>query len=50
MKWMSRRQSDNMEDRRVSGGKVALGGGAIGIIILLINLLEDKMHNNLLHF
>lgn len=39
MKWLGRRQSDNMEDRRgVSGGKVALGGGAIGIIILLINL------------
>jgi len=39
MKWLGRRQSDNMEDRRgVSGGKVALGGGVIGIILLLINL------------
>jgi uncharacterized protein len=38
MKWIGRRQSDNMEDRRgVSGGKVAIGGGLIGIIILLIN-------------
>lgn len=39
MKWLGRRQSDNMEDRRgVSGGKVALGGGVIGVIILLINM------------
>ena len=37
MKWMGRRESGNMEDRRsVSGGKVALGGGVIGIIFLLI--------------
>ena len=39
MKWMGRRQSDNVDDRRgVSGGKVALGGGAIGLVILLINM------------
>lgn len=38
MKWIGRRQSDNMEDRRgVSGGKLALGGGLIGIIIFLVN-------------
>lgn len=43
MKWTGRRQSNNMEDRRgVSGGKVALGGGAIGIIILLINLFGGE--------
>lgn len=43
MKWLGRRQSSNMEDRRgVSGGKVALGGGAIGIIILLINLFGGE--------
>lgn len=43
MKWTGRRQSDNMEDRRgISGGKVALGGGAIGIIILLINLFGGQ--------
>ncbi len=43
MKWIGRRQSDNMEDRRgLSGGKVALGGGAIGIIILLINLFGGQ--------
>lgn len=32
-----RRESDNIEDRRkMSGGKVALGGGIIGIIFLVI--------------
>jgi uncharacterized protein len=39
MKWGGRRQSDNMEDRRgVSGGQVAVGGGIIGVIIVLINM------------
>jgi predicted metalloprotease len=39
MKWQGRRESDNVEDRRgISGGKVALGGGIIGIIILVINM------------
>ncbi|KGO94738.1 KPN_02809 family neutral zinc metallopeptidase [Flavobacterium subsaxonicum] len=39
MKWLGRRQSDNMEDRRgVSGGQVAVGGGIIGVIILVINM------------
>lgn len=43
MKWLGRRQSDNMEDRRgMSGGKVALGGGVIGIIILLINVFGGE--------
>ena len=39
MKWLGRRQSDNVEDRRgISGGKIAVGGGIIGIIVLLLNL------------
>jgi predicted metalloprotease len=40
MKWEGRRQSDNFEDRRGMGtaGKVAAGGGAIGLIFLLIQL------------
>ncbi len=43
MKWIGRRQSDNMEDRRgVSGGKVALGGGLIGIVILLLNVFGGQ--------
>jgi len=38
MKWLGRRQSDNVEDRRgISGGKVAAGGGVIGLIVLLIS-------------
>lgn len=40
MKWMGRRQSDNVDDRRgVSGGKIAAGGGIIGIIVLIVNFL-----------
>jgi len=40
MKWEGRRQSENFEDRRGIGttGKVVAGGGAIGIIFLLIQL------------
>lgn len=39
MKWLGRRESDNVDDRRsISGGKVAIGGGAIGLIILVINM------------
>jgi predicted metalloprotease len=39
MKWIGRRQSDNVDDRRgmSSGGKTIVGGGIIGIIILLLN-------------
>ena len=40
MKWEGRRQSENVEDRRGLGttGKVVAGGGAVGIIFLLIQL------------
>jgi predicted metalloprotease len=38
MKWLGRRESDNVDDRRgFSGGKVAAGGGVIGLIVLLIS-------------
>jgi len=39
MKWIGRRQSENVEDRRgmSAGGKTVVGGGIIGIIILLLN-------------
>jgi len=48
MKWSGRRQSDNMEDRRgISGGKVAVGGGLIGIIILLVNMFGGESAQNL---
>ena len=40
MKWQGRRQSDNLEDRRgmSTTGKVAIGGGAIGILFILVQL------------
>lgn len=41
MKWLGRRQSDNVEDRRSSsGGKAIIGGGIIGLILLAIKLLS----------
>lgn len=43
MKWRGSRESDNVEDRRgLSGGKVAVGGGIIGIIILLLNVFGGE--------
>jgi predicted metalloprotease len=43
MKWLGSRESDNVEDRRtLSGGKVAVGGGIIGIIILLLNVFGGE--------
>lgn len=44
MKWIGNRQSENVEDRRgmSTGGKVAVGGGALGIIILLLNLFGGE--------
>ena len=43
MKWLGKRQSDNVEDRRtLSGGKVVAGGGIIGIIILLVNVFGGE--------
>jgi uncharacterized protein len=44
MKWQGNRESDNVEDRRgmSTGRKVVAGGGAIGIIILLLNLFGGE--------
>ncbi|AOW10524.1 KPN_02809 family neutral zinc metallopeptidase [Flavobacterium gilvum] len=44
MKWIGKRQSDNVEDRRgmSSGGKTLVGGGIIGIIILLLNVFGGE--------
>ncbi len=37
MRWQGRRGSENVEDRRrMSGGKIAAGGGIAGLIIMLI--------------
>lgn len=40
MKWQGRRQSSNVEDRRSSGSgrKIAIGGGAIGLIFLVLQV------------
>nr|WP_294779370.1 neutral zinc metallopeptidase [uncultured Flavobacterium sp.] len=44
MKWLGRRQSDNVEDRRSisGGGKAIVGGGVIGIIVLLLNVFGGE--------
>ncbi len=44
MKWIGRRQSENFEDRRgmSGGGKAIVGGGAIGIIILLLQIFGGE--------
>lgn len=40
MLWQGRRQSTNVEDRRgIGAGGLAIGGGVIGVIALIINLL-----------
>jgi uncharacterized protein len=44
MKWIGRRQSDNVEDRRgmSGGGKAVVGGGIIGIVILLLQVFGGE--------
>jgi predicted metalloprotease len=39
MRWQGRSGSGNVDDRRGIGGPVAIGGGIIGVIALLFNLL-----------
>ena len=40
MLWRGQRQSENVEDRRgMSGGRLAIGGGLGGIVLLVIALL-----------
>lgn len=40
MRWQGRRESSNVEDRRgISGGQVAVGGGILGVIALVLNFL-----------
>ncbi len=39
MRWQGRRQSSNVDDRRrVSPGGLALGGGIIGVLVILLNM------------
>ena len=39
MRWIGRQGSGNVEDRRGMGGRLAIGGGLGGVIILIISLL-----------
>ena len=39
MKWIGRPGSGNVSDRRGMGGKMAIGGGVGGVIILILSLL-----------
>jgi uncharacterized protein len=40
MRWIGRRESSNVEDMRgIGGGQLAIGGGILGIIALVINML-----------
>ncbi len=36
MRWKDLRQSDNVEDRRGGGGRLAIGGGGIGVLVLAV--------------
>ena len=47
MLWQGRRESDNIDDRRgITGGHVAVGGGILGVIALLVNFLLGGNGNN----
>lgn len=39
MKWSGRQGSGNVEDRRGMGGRVAIGGGLGGLVVLILTLL-----------
>ena len=40
MLWRGRRESSNVDDRRgIGGGGIAVGGGILGVIALLVNFL-----------
>ena len=50
MKWLGRRESGNVEDRRgMSGGKLVAGGGVIGIIVLVLNMVMGGDSGELLN-
>ncbi len=50
MKWIGRRESDNVEDRRgISGKHVAVGGSGLALIILIVGWLLGGDPQQLLH-
>ncbi len=50
MKWIGRRQSDNVEDRRTGGSarKIALGGGGVAIVFFLLKMFMGGENAQLL--
>ena len=50
MKWRSGRRSTNVDDRRgMSGRRMAVGGGAIGVIVLLVSIFTGTDLSGLLN-
>ncbi len=50
MKWQGGRRSSNVDDRRgMSGGKLVLGGGVIGVVVLLVSLFTGTDLTQLLN-
>lgn len=50
MKWQTGRRSSNVDDRRgMSGGRIALGGGVIGVVVLLISMFTGTDLSGLLN-
>lgn len=49
MKWRGRRESDNVEDRRGTGGGLAIGGGLGAIVIAVIYLIMGGNPNEVLN-
>ncbi|OQP50397.1 metalloprotease [Niastella yeongjuensis] len=48
MKWAGRRESSNVEDRRgISGGGLAVGGGIVGVIVILLKVFLGGDTSNL---
>ena len=47
MLWQGRRETENVDDRRgITGGHVAIGGGILGVIALVVNFLLGGNGNN----
>lgn len=42
MKWLGRRQSGNIEDRRSGGGGLAIGGGLTAVVAIIFSLLTGQ--------
>src|SRR3954466_3677984 len=47
MLWQGRRESSNVDDRRgIGGGGIAVGGGILGVIALIVNYLMGGSSNS----